>query len=112
MYVEPLCCRTQIQHRAVIRERFVRYCKQEQFGQWWDASACVCPEFSKAQKLELLDCCRCPCCKDYWEYLQHLDLWRLPDLLTFHIRALHLFGTMAREEYNKSEFPIDWLGHE
>ena len=73
-----------------------------------DLSVCL-TEFCKAQKLELSDCWQCPRCKEIREGKQHMDLWRLPDLLTFHIKRFNCSARWREKITTKVNFPLTGL---
>lgn len=73
-----------------------------------DLGVCL-TEFCKAQKLELSDCWRCPRCKEFREGKQHMDLWRLPDLLTFHIKRFNCSARWREKISTKVNFPLTGL---
>lgn len=73
-----------------------------------DLGVCL-TEFCKTQKLELSDCWRCPRCKDFREGKQHMDLWRLPDLLTFHIKRFNCSARWREKITTKVNFPLTGL---
>merc|ERR1712226_984595 len=54
-----------------------------------DLGVCL-NEFCKSQNLSLDDNWRCPRCKEFREGKQHINLWRLPDVLTFHIKRFNM----------------------
>lgn len=71
-------------------------------------SVCL-KEFCKTQKLDLSDNWRCPRCKDFREGKQHMDLWRLPDLLTFHIKRFNCSARWREKITTKVNFPLTGL---
>ena len=71
-------------------------------------SVCL-KEFCKVQKLDLSDSWRCPRCKEYREGKQHMDLWRLPDLLTFHIKRFNCSARWREKITTKVNFPVTGL---
>jgi ubiquitin C-terminal hydrolase len=73
-----------------------------------DLSICL-KEFCKTQKLDLSDSWRCPRCKDFREGKQHMDLWRLPDLLTFHIKRFNCSTRWREKITTKVNFPLTGL---
>ena len=73
-----------------------------------DLSVCL-TEFCKTQKLELADCWRCPRCKEFREGKQHMDIWRLPDLLTFHIKRFNCSARWREKITTKVNFPLTGL---
>jgi ubiquitin C-terminal hydrolase len=73
-----------------------------------DLSVCL-TEFCKTQKLELAECWRCPRCKEFREGKQHMDIWRLPDLLTFHIKRFNCSARWREKITTKVNFPLTGL---
>jgi Ubiquitin carboxyl-terminal hydrolase len=67
-------------------------------------------EFCKSQKLSLSDNWRCPQCKDFREGEQNMNLWRLPDLLTFHIKRFNMSARWREKISTKVNFPLTGLG--
>lgn len=66
-------------------------------------------EFCKVQQLSISDNWRCPRCKDYREGKQNLTLWRLPDLLTFHIKRFNCSARWREKITTKVNFPLTGL---
>ena len=66
-------------------------------------------EFCKVQQLSISDNWRCPRCKDYREGKQNLNLWRLPDLLTFHIKRFNCSARWREKITTKVNFPLTGL---
>jgi len=66
-------------------------------------------EFCKVNKLDLNDNWRCPHCKDYREGKQNMTLWRLPDLLTFHIKRFNCSARWREKIMTKVNFPLTGL---
>lgn len=66
-------------------------------------------EFCKVQQLSINDNWRCPRCKEFREGKQNLDLWRLPDLLTFHIKRFNCSARWREKISTKVNFPLTGL---
>lgn len=66
-------------------------------------------EFCKVQQLSISDNWRCPRCKEYREGKQNLDLWCLPDLLTFHIKRFNCSARWREKISTKVNFPLTGL---
>lgn len=65
--------------------------------------------YSKEQKLLLSDNWICPKCKKAREAPQKLTLWRLPDLLTFHIKRFNMSARWHEKILTKVNFPMTGL---
>lgn len=70
--------------------------------------ACL-DEFCKEQNLDQADCWRCPKCKDVREGRQSMTLWRLPDLLTFHLKRFNCSARWREKITTKVNFPLTGL---
>ena len=70
--------------------------------------ACL-KEFCKEQKLSLSDNWRCPRCRDFREGKQDMNLWRLPDFLTFHIKRFNMSARWREKITTKVNFPLTGL---
>jgi len=66
-------------------------------------------EFCKEQNLEETDCWRCPKCKDVREGCQSMMLWRLPDMLTFHLKRFNCSARWREKITTKINFPLTGL---
>jgi len=66
-------------------------------------------EFCKKQSLEESDCWRCPKCKDVRLGQQSMKLWRLPDLLTFHLKRFNCSARWREKITTKINFPLTGL---
>jgi hypothetical protein len=66
-------------------------------------------EFCKVQQLSISDNWRCPRCKEHREGKQNLTLWRLPDLLTFHIKRFNCSARWREKITTKVNFPLTGL---
>ena len=66
-------------------------------------------EFCKVNQLDMNDCWRCPRCKEYREGKQNMNLWRLPDLLTFHIKRFNCSARWREKITTKVNFPLTGL---
>lgn len=73
-----------------------------------DLGVCL-TEFCKVQKLSLQDNWRCPRCKDFREGQQDMNLWRLPDLLTFHIKRFNMSARWREKITTRVNFPLTGL---
>lgn len=73
-----------------------------------DLGVCL-TEFCKTQNLTLDDNWRCPQCKDFRQGRQHMNLWRLPDLLTFHIKRFNMSARWREKISTKVNFPLTGL---
>jgi ubiquitin C-terminal hydrolase len=66
-------------------------------------------EFCKVNQLHLNDNWRCPRCKEYREGNQNMVLWRLPDLLTFHVKRFNCSARWREKITTKVNFPLTGL---
>ena len=66
-------------------------------------------EFCKEQRLEDSDCWRCPKCKEVREGRQSMILWKLPDLLTFHLKRFNCSARWREKITTKVNFPLTGL---
>ena len=66
-------------------------------------------EFCKEQNLGEDGCWRCPKCKDFREGRQSMALWRLPDLLTFHLKRFNCSARYREKITTKVNFPLTGL---
>jgi Ubiquitin carboxyl-terminal hydrolase len=66
-------------------------------------------EFCKVQKLPLSDNWKCPRCKVIREGGQYMNLWRLPDLLTFHIKRFNMSARWHEKVTTRVNFPMTGL---
>jgi ubiquitin C-terminal hydrolase len=66
-------------------------------------------EFCKVQELSLDDNWRCPRCKEFRKGRQNLVLWRLPDILTIHIKRFHCSSRWREKITTKVNFPLTGL---
>jgi ubiquitin C-terminal hydrolase len=67
-------------------------------------------EFCKVQTLSKDDTWRCPRCKDFRTGAsQNLVLWRLPDLLTVHMKRFHCSTKWREKITTKVNFPLTGL---
>lgn len=73
-----------------------------------DLGVCL-TEFCKVQKLSLTDSWRCPRCKEFREGKQDMNLWRLPDLLTFHIKRFNMSARWREKISTRVNFPLTGL---
>ena len=71
-------------------------------------SACL-TEFCKEQSLNMDDNWKCPKCKAVREGKQSLHLWRVPDLLTFHIKRFNCSARWREKITTKVDFPLTGL---
>ena len=73
-----------------------------------DLGVCL-TEFCKMQKLTMDDNWRCPKCKEFREGQQSMNLWRLPDFLTFHIKRFNMSARWREKLTTKINFPLTGL---
>lgn len=73
-----------------------------------DLGVCL-TEFCKVQNLSIADNWRCPHCKKYREGKQSMSLWRLPDLLTLHIKRFNMSARWREKITTKVNFPLTGL---
>lgn len=73
-----------------------------------DLGVCL-TEFCKVQNLSIADNWRCPHCKRFREGRQSMDLWRLPDILTFHIKRFNMSARWREKISTKVNFPLTGL---
>jgi hypothetical protein len=73
-----------------------------------DIGVCLA-EFCKQQKLSIDDCWMCPKCKDLRAGLQSMSLWRLPDILTFHIKRFNCSARWREKISTRINFPLTGL---
>lgn len=66
-------------------------------------------EFCKVQQLHLNDNWRCPRCKEFREGKQNMNLWKLPDVLTFHIKRFNCSARWREKITTKINFPLTGL---
>ena len=66
-------------------------------------------EFCKVNQLDMSDCWSCPRCKEHQEGKQTMKLWRLPDLLTFHIKRFNCSARWREKITTKINFPLTGL---
>jgi Ubiquitin carboxyl-terminal hydrolase len=66
-------------------------------------------EFCKVQKLPMSDNWVCPRCKVIREGGQNMNLWRIPDLLTFHIKRFNMSARWHEKITTKVNFPMTGL---
>ena len=69
--------------------------------------ACL-SEYCKTQQLDA-DNWRCPRCKDFREGKQSLELWRLPDILTIHVKRFNCSARWREKITTKVNFPLTGL---
>lgn len=65
---------------------FTEFCKQQQLSTW-----------------------RCPKCQDFRDGKQNMALWRLPDLLTIHIKRFNCSARWREKITTKVNFPLTGL---
>lgn len=70
-----------------------------------DLGVCL-TEFCKVQKLSSW---QCPKCKESREGQQSMNLWRLPDFLTFHIKRFNMSARWREKLSAKINFPLTGL---
>ena len=73
-----------------------------------DLAYCL-TEFCKVQKLPLSDSWKCPRCRVIREGGQNMNLWRLPDLLTFHMKRFNMSARWHEKITTKVNFPMTGL---
>jgi Ubiquitin carboxyl-terminal hydrolase len=73
-----------------------------------DLSYCL-KEFCKIQKLSISDNWKCPVCKEKREGEQNMNLWRLPDVITFHIKRFNMSARWHEKITTKVNFPLTGL---
>jgi len=66
-------------------------------------------EFCKEQHLGDSECWRCPKCKDFREGVQSMTIWRLPDLLIFHLKRFNCSAEHREKITSKVNFPLTGL---
>jgi hypothetical protein len=66
-------------------------------------------EFCNEQQLDESECWRCPKCKELREGRQRMNLWRLPDILTFHLKRFNCSAQWREKITNKVNFPLTGL---
>jgi len=66
-------------------------------------------EFCKEQKLDATGCWRCPVCKVEREGMQRMTLWKMPDLLTFHLKRFNASSRWREKISTKVDFPLTGL---
>jgi len=66
-------------------------------------------EFCKVQQLGQSESWRCPKCKEVREGQQSMTLWRLPDLLTFHLKRFNCSARWREKITTKVNFPLTGL---
>jgi len=65
--------------------------------------------FCKENQLDESQCWRCPKCKDIREGRQRMTLWRLPDVLTFHVKRFNCSAQLTEKITDKIDFPLTGL---
>jgi hypothetical protein len=73
-----------------------------------DLAYCL-TEFCKVQKLPMSDNWVCPRCKVVREGGQNMNLWRIPDLLTFHIKRFNMSARWHEKITTRVNFPMTGL---
>jgi len=73
-----------------------------------DLGVCL-TEFCKSQNLTLDDNWYCPRCKSFREGRQNMNLWRLPDVLTFHIKRFNMSARWREKISTRVNFPLTGL---
>jgi ubiquitin C-terminal hydrolase len=71
-------------------------------------SVCL-TEFCKVNQLNMNDNWKCPRCKEFREGKQTMNLWRLPDLLTFHMKRFNCSARWREKITTKVNFPLTGL---
>lgn len=66
-------------------------------------------EFCNEQQLDESECWRCPKCKEVREGKQRMTLWRLPDVLTFHLKRFNCSSRWHEKITHKVNFPLTGL---
>ena len=66
-------------------------------------------EFCNEQQLDESECWRCPKCKELREGKQRMNLWRLPDILTFHLKRFNCSARWREKITSKVTFPLTGL---
>jgi hypothetical protein len=111
MYVEPII-HVHRESAELLKEHAVKTHENGQKSRpgsaGMDLGVCLM-EFCKMQKLSLDDNWRCPRCKDFREGMQDMNLWRLPDLLTFHIKRFNMSARWREKITTKVNFPLTGL---
>lgn len=82
--------------------------KKNKFSDGVDLAFCL-SEFCKVQKLQMSDNWKCPRCKVIREGGQNLSVWRLPDMLTFHIKRFNMSARWHEKILTKVNFPMTGL---
>ncbi|EEC44634.1 predicted protein, partial [Phaeodactylum tricornutum CCAP 1055/1] len=77
-------------------------------GDGMDLGVCL-TEFCKTQNLSLSDNWKCPRCKKFRQGQQNMNLWRLPDLLTFHLKRFNMSARWREKLTTKINFPLTGL---
>lgn len=70
--------------------------------------ACL-DEFCKEQHLPETDNWRCSKCKEVREGKQHMILWKLPDILVFHLKRFNCSARWREKITSKVNFPLTGL---
>jgi Ubiquitin carboxyl-terminal hydrolase len=81
---------------------------KKMIGSEIDLQFCL-TEFCKVQKLLISDNWVCPRCKVIREGGQNMNLWRVPDLLTFHIKRFNMSARWHEKITTKVNFPMTGL---
>lgn len=82
--------------------------KAQVAGDGMDLGVCL-TEFCKTQNLSLSDNWKCPRCKKFRQGQQNMNLWRLPDLLTFHLKRFNMSARWREKLTTKINFPLTGL---
>ena len=111
MYVEPNVAIDKTSAEILKSKEEARKKASENRGGSGGLHLGVClSEFCKVQQLSIVnDNWRCPRCKDFREGKQNLDLWRMPDLLTFHIKRFNCSARWREKISTKVNFPLTGL---
>ncbi|EED93879.1 predicted protein, partial [Thalassiosira pseudonana CCMP1335] len=70
---------------------------------------CTVVRRATEQRLDAVDCWRCPVCKVDREGKQSMALWNLPDLLTFHLKRFNASSRWREKISTKVDFPLTGL---
>jgi hypothetical protein len=107
MYVQPSVVMDQ-SNAALLDQNDPRKSKNSPGGGGLHLGVCL-TEFCKVQQLPLSDNWKCPRCKEFREGEQSLTLWRLPDLMTFHIKRFNCSARWREKITTKVNFPLTGL---
>jgi len=73
------------------------------------ALATCLDEFCQEQRFDNSESWRCPNCNDFREGIQKMTLWKLPDILIFHLKRFNFSGEEKEKITTTVTFPLTSL---